>query len=608
MMKLKLMLLSLLVSASTALYADSLGTSFTYQGQLNASGAAANGTYDFIFALYNSSSSGTEIGNPIITNGLIVSNGLFSTSLDFGNRFDGTASWLTISVRTNNTGNYILLTPRQPLTPTPNALFANTASNLSGLLPAAQLSGAIPVTQLSGTLGNGQLANSSVTVTAGTGLSGGGLVPLGGSTTVSANLNHDATLTGNGGATSLGLNLANANTWTASQTINGSLQVTGNVQAARLNIGSGNTLSGTYATIAGGEVNAASGFTATIGGGYQNTANNSGAMVGGGQGNTAGGTYATVAGGWSDKASGDYATVAGGYQNTASGIGSFVGGGGYGGFLIYGTNLASGGASVIGGGIFNVASGQKATVAGGNANTAGGDYATVAGGQNNTAGNQNATVGGGNGNIASGSMATVGGGQNNTASSFYATVAGGYGNTAGGQSSFAAGQQANALHDGAFVWSDNSNPTTSTAPNQFIVRASGGVTIYSSSGTAGTTLPPGGTAWQTISDRNAKKNIQPVKALTVLEKLAAIPIQQWNYNWENDTDVPNIGPMAQDFKHAFYPGRDDKAISTLEFDGVELAAIQGLNLKLREKDVEIQALQRRLERLERALSVATENR
>jgi uncharacterized coiled-coil protein SlyX len=54
--------------------------------------------------------------------------------------------------------------------------------------------------------------------------------------------------------------------------------------------------------------------------------------------------------------------------------------------------------------------------------------------------------------------------------------------------------------------------------------------------------------------------------------------------------VPNIGPMAQDFIHAFYPGRDDKGISTLEFDGVELAAIQGLNQKLNEKDAEIQTL------------------
>jgi uncharacterized coiled-coil protein SlyX len=47
--------------------------------------------------------------------------------------------------------------------------------------------------------------------------------------------------------------------------------------------------------------------------------------------------------------------------------------------------------------------------------------------------------------------------------------------------------------------------------------------------------------------------------------------------------------MAQDFKAAFYPGRD-KGISTLEFDGVELAAIQGLNQKLNEKNAEIQTL------------------
>ena len=80
----------------------------------------------------------------------------------------------------------------------------------------------------------------------------------------------------------------------------------------------------------------------------------------------------------------------------------------------------------------------------------------------------------------------------------------------------------------------------------------------------------------------------------VLDKLAAIPIQQWNYKWEKDGDAPNIGPMAQDFKRAFFPGRDDKGISTLEFDGVELAAIQGLNRKLeaqmKDKDAEIQSL------------------
>ena len=66
--------------------------------------------------------------------------------------------------------------------------------------------------------------------------------------------------------------------------------------------------------------------------------------------------------------------------------------------------------------------------------------------------------------------------------------------------------------------------------------------------------------------------------------------------------------MAQDFKHAFYPGRDDKSISTLEFDGVELAAIEGLKEKLKEeakaKDARIGDLEQRLERLEKLISAA----
>ena len=60
------------------------------------------------------------------------------------------------------------------------------ASNLSsGTVPLAQLSG-ITTTQLSASAGitNGQLANSSLTVTAGTGMSGGGAVSLGGTVTL----------------------------------------------------------------------------------------------------------------------------------------------------------------------------------------------------------------------------------------------------------------------------------------------------------------------------------------------------------------------------------------------------------------------------------------
>ena len=53
--------------------------------------------------------------------------------------------------------------------------------------------------------------------------------------------------------------------------------------------------------------------------------------------------------------------------------------------------------------------------------------------------------------------------------------------------------------------------------------------------------------------------------------------------------------MAQDFKGAFYPGRDDKVITTLEFDGVELAAIQGLNEKV---EVTSQKSDDRIQKLE----------
>jgi len=59
--------------------------------------------------------------------------------------------------------------------------------------------------------------------------------------------------------------------------------------------------------------------------------------------------------------------------------------------------------------------------------------------------------------------------------------------------------------------------------------------------------------------------------------------------------------MAQDSIHAFYPGRSDRSITTLEFDGVELAAIQGLNQKLNETVAEIQALKSRLDILEKII-------
>jgi len=195
-----------------------------------------------------------------------------------------------------------------------------------------------------------------------------------------------------------------------------------------------------------------------------------------------------------------------------------------------------------------------------------------------------------------------------------AAILGGRNNDVGNNASnaVALGFRAQANHAGAFVWGDATNEDfPSTATNQFSVRATGGVRLVtgvniSGTPTAGVSLTANDTSWNVISDRAAKKNFQPADGREILEKLSRLPIQRWHYQWEADDAVPHLGPVAQDFKAAFYPGRDDKTISTLEADGVALAAIQGLNQKLEEtraevkrRDAENAELKARLAALER---------
>ena len=307
---------------------------------------------------------------------------------------------------------------------------------------------------------------------------------------------------------------------------------------------------------------------------------------------------------------GNFGTIGGGSFNSALAYGATIGGGT--------DNTAGGGNSTVAGGGSNHANGNTSTVAGGGGNSAGGTESTVGGGDNNIANGNVSTISGGEYSSATADHSTISGGANNQATSSYATVPGGDANLASGLYSFAAGFHAQATNNGAFVWSDGTGTTTpSFANNQFMARASGGVVFLTSTATAptayggsgaGVALSPNGTSWSTISDRNAKKNFQAVDTEAVLDKLAAIPVQQWNYKWEKDGDVPNVGPMAQDFKHAFYPGRDDKSISTLEFDGVELAAIQGLNQRLKEKDAEISQLQKSVAELKAMVLELAETR
>ena len=77
----------------------------------------------------------------------------------------------------------------------------------------------------------------------------------------------------------------------------------------------------------------------------------------------------------------------------------------------------------------------------------------------------------------------------------------------------------------------------------------------------------------------------------------------WSYKSEHD--VRHIGPMAQDFYAAFNVGTDDKHIATVDEGGVALAAIQGLNQKLDEKDAEIQQLKQSVAQLQAIVSALT---
>jgi hypothetical protein len=73
----------------------------------------------------------------------------------------------------------------------------------------------------------------------------------------------------------------------------------------------------------------------------------------------------------------------------------------------------------------------------------------------------------------------------------------------------------------------------------------------------------------------------------VLRKLASVPISKWSYRAQGPS-IRHIGPMAQDLSRAFGVGEDSRHITSIDADGIALAAIKGLNDK-------VHALERRLD-------------
>lgn len=303
------------------------------------------------------------------------------------------------------------------------------------------------------------------------------------------------------------------------------------------------------------------------------------------------------------------AFIGGGYGNTATNFATIVGGG---------ANTASGEESFIGGGRLNKTDGEYATVGGGKQNEANADSSAVAGGFNNVTTKPYATAGGGRQNKADGECSVVGGGRKNEVSGDFGTIPGGEFNEAAERSfavgsyaaatnihSFAAGHRAKTTAAGQFVWADSQDadytPAWANPANTFNVRAAGGVAFQAASGGAGGEVywKPGDMAWTIKSDASTKENFRAVDAREVLKHITSLPITEWSYKGYSQR---NIGPMADDWHHAFPSlSEDDKTINSGDVQGVSLVAIQGLVEELKERDKAIEELKSKLEAVEQRL-------
>ncbi len=217
--------LTLTASAQTQ-----VSPTFTYQGYLTDAGASANGVYDLRFILFDAQAGGNMVALPFCLDGVPITDGLFTATLNVGLAFADQERFIEISVRENATaddcgiGSYSTLTPRQRIAPTPYAL----------ALPGLRTN---PAPRIANIIG-GSAVNTIPSSVVGALIAGGGEATVGGI----ANAAHDDFTAVLGGAG----NAAGAND--------------GDFSAAA------------YATVAGGLSNTASGLASFVAGGSLNQA------------------------------------------------------------------------------------------------------------------------------------------------------------------------------------------------------------------------------------------------------------------------------------------------------------------------------------------------
>jgi len=241
------------------------------------------------------------------------------------------------------------------------------------------------------------------------------------------------------------------------------------------------------------------------------------------------------------------------------------------------------------------------TVAGGLTNLAGNAFgevtdaafATVSGGHRNQATGESSSIGGGTANVADGLASSITGGTANQAAGSHATVSGGLGNCAGGDFSWAGGRGARVRFgsaasltgscvegagssdangdEGTFLWGDSrSDFFSSTGPDQFIVRASGGA-IFQPDLSSGSARRPRGFFNVVAGDAG------------ILQPAAPDPASLATFERNGDAFIRILAPSAAD-KGLLFGGPDspdDGGISYIgPVDALEFRTGGAVNMRL----------------------------
>ncbi len=129
--KIRIAVLSCILGGLLAPIVVSQTTAFNFQGRLNDGSSPANGRYDLQFKLFDALAGGNQIGSNVDRPNLMLVNGVFSTTLDFGaTAFASGNRFLEIGVRPNGSPNaHVILGARQQILSVPLAVRATSAAN-----------------------------------------------------------------------------------------------------------------------------------------------------------------------------------------------------------------------------------------------------------------------------------------------------------------------------------------------------------------------------------------------------------------------------------------------------------------------------------------------